>query len=170
MDMDYKNSSRRFRPLGSRRFKSHDLNLSNVSPSPYGLSYVKNEFWINFGKKLHAVSKSTRAETGTDEVGQNYIIRIGPKRRERKGTWSQSSLLSRARSSSFYKLRDSRLSLSFRRAPSTRVPFRACCSNVTSCDFPNWLAGYQSVISYSTTLTSDQTIWMSWCSVELWNF
>ena len=24
------------------------------------------------------------AETGTDEVGQNYIIRIGPKRNERK--------------------------------------------------------------------------------------
>ena len=73
-------------------------------------------------EKLHAVSKSTRAETGTDEVGQNYIIRIGPKRRERKSTWSQSSLLSR--SSSFYKLRDSRLSLSFPRAPRTRIPFR----------------------------------------------
>ena len=25
MDMDYKNSSWPFRPLGSRRFKSHDL-------------------------------------------------------------------------------------------------------------------------------------------------
>ena len=27
MDMDYKNSSRQFRPLGSRRFKSHDLTI-----------------------------------------------------------------------------------------------------------------------------------------------
>ena len=33
--MDYNNSSRRFRPLGY---------LSNVTPSPSGLSHVKNEF------------------------------------------------------------------------------------------------------------------------------
>ena len=33
--MDYNNSSRRFRPLGY---------LSNVTPSPSGLSNVKNEF------------------------------------------------------------------------------------------------------------------------------
>ena len=34
-DMDYNNTSRRFRPLGY---------LSNVTPSPSGLSHVKNEF------------------------------------------------------------------------------------------------------------------------------
>ena len=33
--MDYNNSSRRIRPLGY---------LSNVTPSPSGLSHVKNEF------------------------------------------------------------------------------------------------------------------------------
>lgn len=56
------------------------------------------------------------------------------------------------------------------RAPLALASPFACCPSVTSRDFPNWFAGYQSVISYSTTLTSDQTIWMFWCSVELWNF
>ena len=40
-------------------------------------------------------------------------------------------------------------------------PFECCPSSATSRDFPDWLAGYQSVISYSTTLTSDQTMRMS---------
>ena len=36
-DIDYNNSSRRFRPLGY---------LSNVTPSPSGLSHVKNELTL----------------------------------------------------------------------------------------------------------------------------
>lgn len=88
------------------------------------------------------------------------IISFGLAPKEMKEKASEANPVSSLGRLLFQKLRDSRLSISFPRAPRTRIPFRVLPSSVTSRDFPDWLAGYQSVISYSTTPTSDQTIWM----------
>ena len=139
-----------------------------MTPSPCRLSYVKNEFWLNFGKNVpRVIRKHLGPRQALMKSAKIISFGLAPKEMKEKHLRPIQS----PRSVVFFLQVAWFATLPFfPRAPRTRIPFRVLPSSATSCDFPDWLAGYQSVISYSTTPTSDQTIWMFWFSVELWNF
>ena len=167
MDMDYKNSSRRFRPLGWRRFKSHDLiyqmRLPRL-PTELREEWILNKFWQESSTRYQKALGPRQALMKSAKI---ISFGLAPKdMKEKAPEASPVSSLGRLLFTSCV-IRDSPF---LSRAPLALAPPFACCSSVTSRDFPDWLSGYQSVISYSTTPTSDQSTWMFWFSVELWNF